>query len=555
MIKLLLKLDGDSRQLEFTQDVITIGRSSDNILTLADKKASRKHARIEKIGNEYRLSDLESGNGTTVNGKPVVFHSLAKGDEISVGLTTLKVVDLDTPAPVAAPAAAPVAEAAPPPPPPAEPVAAAAPAAAPPSTRRHELRLRRRSSVVGNLVAAVIALAVLGALIVGVKHVADSKGQPLAAANTSKPAESAPSAAFVAEAGKALEELRQRAEGADAGDALIAEVTEQGEKYAGAYDRNKPSPFHELRDQLSQRRDAKFREKHAEAAGRVDAALQEHRYGDAIEAIKALRSTVDQSSEGAVGALLSKVTSEIRKDYKSVVGEGRKLEGQERHADAAEYYKQQAPRFKGTEFYKDLAERPELILAYAKAIAEAEANKPPPPLPKPAETEKPVEIVKVPDPVKPPDPVVEKPKENPIAKAPEPKPVAGKPATNKGAPPPPPKGAPPPPPLPGTTAPPPPPPSGGETAKADPKEAAKPAKPAPTGAIKGPPKQPDNACDCKKIIKGVYCETCKKELQPEDLRRSLCKKCEEKPKKIDLCVKRQYQADCHPNKVSDKPVS
>ena len=39
------------------------------------------------------------------------------------------------------------------------------------------------------------------------------------------------------------------------------------------------------------------------------------------------------------------------------------------------------------------------------------------------------------------------------------------------------------------------------------------------------------------------------------MRRNACKRCEEEPRKIDLCVKRYYQAECHPEKIGDKPVS
>ena len=106
MIKLLVKFGDESREVEIKETEISIGRSTDNVLPLADKKSSRKHARIEKVGDEYRIHDLGSGNGTKVNGKDVNTHVLAKGDEIAVGLTTMFVLSMDTPAkPAASPAA------------------------------------------------------------------------------------------------------------------------------------------------------------------------------------------------------------------------------------------------------------------------------------------------------------------------------------------------------------------------------------------------------------------------------------------------------------------
>jgi hypothetical protein len=57
----------------------------------------------------------------------------------------------------------------------------------------------------------------------------------------------------------------------------------------------------------------------------------------------------------------------------------------------------------------------------------------------------------------------------------------------------------------------------------------KPDKPAPTGP-----------CDCKKVVKGWYCEMCKRELKEDDVRNSVCKKCETKPEQIEFCLKRTY---------------
>src|SRR5712671_2996165 len=97
MIKLLVKFGDDSREVECHETEISIGRSGDNTLSLADKKSSRKHAKIEKVGDEYRVNDLGSGNGTKVNGTDVNTHVLSKGDEIVIGLTTITVLGMDTP--------------------------------------------------------------------------------------------------------------------------------------------------------------------------------------------------------------------------------------------------------------------------------------------------------------------------------------------------------------------------------------------------------------------------------------------------------------------------
>jgi hypothetical protein len=55
-------------------------------------------------------------------------------------------------------------------------------------------------------------------------------------------------------------------------------------------------------------------------------------------------------------------------------------------------------------------------------------------------------------------------------------------------------------------------------------------------------------------VKGVYCMKCDRMLAQEDMRNGVCKRCEEKPKKIDLCVKKYYMVDGQPDKRSEKPI-
>lgn len=63
----------------------TIGRWTDNDIVLPDRRVSRTHARIERRGNEFVLIDLNSTNGTFVNGKRLVEeHFLQNGDMIQI---------------------------------------------------------------------------------------------------------------------------------------------------------------------------------------------------------------------------------------------------------------------------------------------------------------------------------------------------------------------------------------------------------------------------------------------------------------------------------------
>jgi pSer/pThr/pTyr-binding forkhead associated (FHA) protein len=67
----------------------SIGRSRDNNIRLADERASRHHARIELQQGIFVISDLDSANGTFVNGQRIQRHALRSGDEIGVGDTRL----------------------------------------------------------------------------------------------------------------------------------------------------------------------------------------------------------------------------------------------------------------------------------------------------------------------------------------------------------------------------------------------------------------------------------------------------------------------------------
>ena len=64
---------------------ITIGREDDNSIRLNDERVSRFHAKIQDDGNREILTDLESTNGTRVNGHPVQLRVLQPGDQVSIG--------------------------------------------------------------------------------------------------------------------------------------------------------------------------------------------------------------------------------------------------------------------------------------------------------------------------------------------------------------------------------------------------------------------------------------------------------------------------------------
>jgi hypothetical protein len=70
---------------------VTIGREDDNSIRLNDERISRFHAKIQHDGDHLILTDLDSTNGTRVNGHPVQMRILQTGDQISVGRCLLLV--------------------------------------------------------------------------------------------------------------------------------------------------------------------------------------------------------------------------------------------------------------------------------------------------------------------------------------------------------------------------------------------------------------------------------------------------------------------------------
>lgn len=71
---------------------ITIGRATDNNVVIDSKLASRHHAIIQKIKDDYYIKDLDSTNGTLLNGSPIPkdkYVKLGSSDTVTIGKTNL----------------------------------------------------------------------------------------------------------------------------------------------------------------------------------------------------------------------------------------------------------------------------------------------------------------------------------------------------------------------------------------------------------------------------------------------------------------------------------
>src|SRR5579871_4395144 len=68
---------------------VTIGREEGNGLRLNDERVSRFHAKVQVEDGDIILTDLDSTNGTRVNGTAIQIRRLRAGDQLSIGRSML----------------------------------------------------------------------------------------------------------------------------------------------------------------------------------------------------------------------------------------------------------------------------------------------------------------------------------------------------------------------------------------------------------------------------------------------------------------------------------
>jgi predicted component of type VI protein secretion system len=85
-------LDGADRGRLFTQlrPPVTIGREEGNDVQLNDERVSRFHIKIQEDNERLVLTDLQSTNGTKVNGEDIKLRILRYGDIITIGRSLLR---------------------------------------------------------------------------------------------------------------------------------------------------------------------------------------------------------------------------------------------------------------------------------------------------------------------------------------------------------------------------------------------------------------------------------------------------------------------------------
>jgi pSer/pThr/pTyr-binding forkhead associated (FHA) protein len=102
MAKLVILTQGlNGRAHELNVDRTTIGRVEDNLFQIAEPSVSSHHCEVHLHGDEVLIRDLNSTNGTFINGEKITESTLKPGQTLRLGNVELK---LDTPGAAGAPA-------------------------------------------------------------------------------------------------------------------------------------------------------------------------------------------------------------------------------------------------------------------------------------------------------------------------------------------------------------------------------------------------------------------------------------------------------------------
>jgi pSer/pThr/pTyr-binding forkhead associated (FHA) protein len=85
----IVQADQPRRKVAVTEFPTLLGRSSDVSIHLDDQFVSRRHCELDELNDVPVIRDLDSKNGTFVNGLQVDQTHLSQGDRITVGLTSI----------------------------------------------------------------------------------------------------------------------------------------------------------------------------------------------------------------------------------------------------------------------------------------------------------------------------------------------------------------------------------------------------------------------------------------------------------------------------------
>ncbi len=94
MPKMIVSIDGVViKEVQLTKDRTSLGRRPYNDIVIDNLAVSGEHAVLQMTGNEVHLEDLNSTNGTYVNGKAVKKQLMQNNDTIEIGKYKIKFVN------------------------------------------------------------------------------------------------------------------------------------------------------------------------------------------------------------------------------------------------------------------------------------------------------------------------------------------------------------------------------------------------------------------------------------------------------------------------------
>ena len=94
MPKMIVSIDGVViKEVQLTKDRTTLGRRPYNDIVIDNLAVSGEHAVLQMMANEVYLEDLNSTNGTYVNGKAVKKQLLQNNDTVEIGKYKIKYIN------------------------------------------------------------------------------------------------------------------------------------------------------------------------------------------------------------------------------------------------------------------------------------------------------------------------------------------------------------------------------------------------------------------------------------------------------------------------------
>ncbi len=90
-VRLFVKVEEGEKVYDLDRDEVVVGRDPEADVRIEDRKLSRRHCRLYSAPEGWRVADLGSRNGTSLNGTLVLDDRLREGDRIDIGQTRMTV--------------------------------------------------------------------------------------------------------------------------------------------------------------------------------------------------------------------------------------------------------------------------------------------------------------------------------------------------------------------------------------------------------------------------------------------------------------------------------